>query len=139
MAKKKASKSLGFEGMVAVAVKDFTREGTEADKNGHYPVILQVFAGKAPNRIVISGTVAINGGLIPGKSYIAQCREQEYNEEYGRQFIWTALSEMSVMDILTAPKALGKPFVFSADEDNNDTPAQAGVVKAEKVGANPDL
>lgn len=101
-----------FEGLVVVSVNHFN-SGTE-DKNGKKPVILNVLAGKAPNRIVLSGTVAENAGFQVGNSYLAQCREIDPNEEYGRQFVWNAIQKCSIVDILDAKKTLGAPNVFDA-------------------------
>lgn len=103
-----------FENLVSVSVNHFNNG--EPDKNGKDPVILNVLAGKAPNRTVLSGTVAENAGFKVGNSYLAQCRETEMDEQYGRQFIWNSIKELSVMDILESKKNLGAATIFDAAE-----------------------
>ena len=81
------------------------------DKNGKSPVILNVVSGKAPNRNVLSGTVAENAGIETGKSYIFRWREIDPNE-YGRQFRWTVVSEISGLELIKASQELGEANVF---------------------------
>lgn len=116
-----------FEGLVMVSVNSFN-QGTE-DKNGKMPVILNVLAGKAPNRIVLSGTVAENAGFAVGNSYLAQCRETEADATYGRQFVWNVVQKASMTDIISARKDLGQPVVFDAAlvEEENKIPANQNV------------
>lgn len=101
-----------FEGLVLVSVNKYNA-GTP-DKNGMEPVILNVLAGKAPNRIVLSGTVADNAGFEVGNTYLAQCRETEKSEEYGRQFVWNVVQKATMGDIISARKTIGAPQVFDA-------------------------
>lgn len=86
----------------------------EADSNGKMPVILRCIAGRIPNRNVLSGTIAENEGFIPGKAYLAQVRETEASDEYGRQFVFTNVSEASMMDIVDAESKLGPAVVYDA-------------------------
>lgn len=120
-----------FESKVIVAVKSYNQG--EPDKNGKSPVILLVQAGKAPNRIVLSGTVAENAGFEVGKTYLAQCREIEPDEQYGRQFTWTALKEAEMAEILSAEKLLGKPDVFDAAKETQRQTTQQEVPANEEV------
>lgn len=102
-----------FNSNCVVTVKPFNNGTT--DKNGKQPVILQIIAGKAPNRMVISGTVAETSGFNIGSVYYANCREVEANE-YGRQFRWTTIQEVtSVVDTVALTNQLGNPDVFDVD------------------------
>ena len=92
-----------FNSIVLVSVNQFSQGSL--DKNGNVPVILNVVAGSAPNRNVISGTVAERAGFEVGKTYLASVREVEANE-YGRQFVWNKLSEATVLDIIKGQKQL---------------------------------
>lgn len=108
-----------FNSNVLVSVNPFN-QGT-LDKNGKSPVILNVVAGQAPNRLVLAGTVAENSGFQVGHVYYANCREIEANE-YGRQFRWTVIQESkSVVDTANLSNALGQPSVFDA---STKSPAQ---------------
>jgi hypothetical protein len=101
-----------FNSIVLVSVNEFSQGAL--DKNGKIPVILNVVAGKAPNRNVISGTVAERAGFEVGKSYLASVRETEANE-YGRQFVWNKLSEASVIDIIKGQKELGAAQIMNVN------------------------
>ena len=106
------------------------------DINGKDPVILTVIAGKAPNRIVLAGTVAETAGFEVGKVYYAQCREVERNE-YGRQFRWTPIQEVeSVMDTVNLSEKLGEAKVF--DATGFAETAKEQVKEAVKAGAEND-
>lgn len=100
-----------FNGNCLVSVNRFNT-GTPEKGTGELPFILNVIAGKAPNRSVISYTVALNAGFKEGKTYLANCREVEPNE-YGRQFRWSVVAEASsLVDIVDASTKLGNPVVF---------------------------
>ena len=98
-----------FTGIVLASVNEFTNGAL--DKNGKQPVILNIVAGKSPNRNVLSGTVAERAGFEVGKTYLASVREVEANE-YGRQFVWNKLSEATVIDIIRGQKELGAAQIF---------------------------
>ena len=119
-----------FEGLLMVSVNKFN-QGTE-DKNGKMPVILNILAGKSPNRIVLSGSVAENAGFEVGNSYLAQCRETETDSTYGRQFVWNVVQKASMTDIINARKDLGQPVVFDAaevpEEEHQRISANNGVI-----------
>lgn len=109
-----------FNSNVLVSVNPFN-QGTP-DKNGKSPVILNVVAGQAPNRLVLAGTVAENSGFEVGHVYYANCREIEANE-YGRQFRWTVIQESkSVVETAELSKALGQPQVFDASKAPEKAP-----------------
>ena len=86
----------------------------EVDSNGRPPYIFNVVAGRFPNRNIKAGTVAENSGFEHGKSYLIQIRETEATE-YGRQFQWTKLNEVSAMDIIDATEKLGNAELFEVE------------------------
>lgn len=99
-----------FNGMIVASVNAFTKG--EADKNGKNPVILNVIAGKCPNRNVLSGTVAENIGIELGKTYLMSVREGEPDATYGRQFVYSKLSELKGVEIIQTAKEVGPSSVF---------------------------
>lgn len=118
-----------FSGKVIAAAKIFN--SGKVDKNGKEPIMLNVIAGKAPNRNILSGTVAELEGFKPGDAYLIQVREVEPDSEHGRQFIWQKIMKLSALEILDAEERLGQPEIFSIEEqeDNNET---ADIKKSEK-------
>lgn len=105
-----------FTSMIAASVGHFSK-GTP-DKHGLEPIILSVIAGKCPNRNVLSGTIAKNNNIEVGKSYLFQVREVEPSEEYGRQFVFTRVGELSAMEALTVVKELGNAVLFDVIEED---------------------
>ena len=85
------------------------------DKNGKKATLLSILAGKCPNRNVISGTVAEDRGFVHGKTYLAQVQERPEND-FGRQFNFTKLSEATPLEIIQAAKELGTAEIFSIDD-----------------------
>lgn len=118
-----------FTGLCVAAVNTFNKGN--ADVNGLMPVILVPVAGQLPNRNVLSGTVAANMGIEPGKTYLFQVREGEADPEYGRRFVFTKLQEMSALEILDASAKLGLGKIFSVDEP--ETPEGEGAEPTEKA------
>ena len=104
--------------LIIAGVNNFT--SGKSDKNGKEPIILNVVAGKFPNRNVLSGTVAENLGVQVGKSYIFQVREVESNA-YGRQFVYTVVSEINGLDLIKATKELGMAQMIEVDEKLSST------------------
>ncbi len=128
--------SAKINSLVLVAVAMFqgsTERPAESDINGHMPVILNPLAGSMPNRRVLSGTVAINAGFIPGKTALVAITETEPDAEYGRRFNFTvANNNVSLLETLEASKALGAPQVIDIDaEAEVETTAKAKAVKAQ--------
>lgn len=103
-----------FSGMIIASVNDFTN-GTP-DKHGKAPVILNVVAGKCPNRHVLSGTVAENMKIEVGNTYLFNVREGAEDAEYGRQFVFNKLKELSVHEIVSAASTLGEAQMFDVAE-----------------------
>ena len=99
-----------MNGMIVASVNMFTKGSL--DKNGKQPVILNVVAGKCPNRNVISGTVAESLGLEAGKTYLLSYREGEADATYGRQFVYSKLSELRGTEIIQSSKELGNAEIF---------------------------
>jgi len=112
------------------SVREFTNG--KLDKNGESPVMLTILAGKAPNRNVLSGTIAKREGLEVGKTYMLQVTEGKASEEFGRQFVFTKVNEVSVMDILNGLTALGPAAIFSIDQA--DAPDATTVPETIKEG-----
>lgn len=96
----------------------------EADSNGKAPFIINVSAGLAPNRTILSGTVGENLGLEDGHTYLFQVRETEISPDYGRQFNWTKLQEItSALEIVKVSNELGAAQVFDVATAEVVTPA----------------
>lgn len=108
-----------FNSLIIATAKEFTQGN--ADKHGKSPVILNVLAGKCPNRTVLSGTIAEREGFTVGKSYLVQVREIEADAKYGRQFIFSKAGDVSTMDILTANAQLGDAKIFNVDGSDSAT------------------
>jgi hypothetical protein len=87
-------------------VNAVTLSHLKEDKNGLLPVMLQTVAGNGINKCTLSGTVAERAGFTEGHSYLVAINEIESNE-YGRQFQFNKLMEMSALDIIQASKELG--------------------------------
>jgi len=95
-----------------------TERPAKQDRNGKDPIILSVISGKAPNRTVLSGTVAERAGLEVGKTYLIQVRETEANE-YGRQFRFEKIGEPSMLDVLDMEDRLGEPTIIDVSTKSN--------------------
>ena len=94
------------------------------DKNGKQAVILIPVAGSVPNKNVLAGTIAERNGMEVGKTYLASVRETEKSEQYGRQFNWNKVMEITnPLDVVRAQKELGEGFVYSADVVEDKEPA----------------
>lgn len=115
---------MSYNGNVLVRVNTFTNG--KADKNGMESVILNPVAGKCPNRMVLAGTLAANAGFQVGKVYYANCRELEADTQYGRQFRWSVIAEItSPVDIVKMEKELGAAVVFDAGVEAPQTEKEA--------------
>lgn len=102
-----------FNEMIVVSVTPFS--GTSStDKNGESPVMLQCIAGRMPNRNVLSGTVAKRAGIEVGKTYLMQCREQGYDAQFGTDFNFVKVKELTEgADIAITCKQLGTPEIVN--------------------------
>ena len=100
-------------GLAIVAVSKFQGENSGADVNGLMPVYLNPICGNTPDRNVLSGTVARNSGFEEGKSYLAKWTRLEDDAEYGVQYGWTKVNEMTdPLAIINAEAQLGAGRVF---------------------------
>lgn len=97
--------------MIVAAVTPFSGTSTP-DKNGKYPVMLQIIAGKCPNRQVLSGTVAERADIEVNKTYLMQVRESGTDKQFGTDFTFVKIKELTTgADIVEACKNLGKPEI----------------------------
>lgn len=116
-----------FNEKCIVSVGIFTQGTPDKGGKGEMPVFLRPLSGKIPRTaLVLSGTVAKNEGLTPGKSYFIQVTErEERHEEYGRQWRHVKISEATPMDVLQLEDVLGKPqVVVFSDEPARDSVPQ---------------
>lgn len=98
-------------------------QGT-SDKNGKMPIILIPFAGRIPNRNVLSGTVAENSGFEVGKTYLVSYRRLEDDATYGVRYQFTNFGVVeSTLEKVRVGKELGGGSIFnvngSQDADAN--------------------
>ena len=100
-------------GLAIVAVSLYRGENAKEDSNGLRPMYLHPMCGNVPNRNVITGTVARNSGFEEGKSYLAKWTRLEDDEEYGVQYGWTKVSEITdPLATINAEAQLGAGRVF---------------------------
>ena len=92
-----------MEGIALVVTSEWKKDN-KIDINGNLPMLLACVAGVMPSRSIINGTVALNMGLDANKTYLIQYKEGESDAEYGRQFNFTNLGQVSVLEILSAKK-----------------------------------
>lgn len=88
----------------------------EADKNGEMPILLKALAGKSINKSILAGTIAKSSGFELNKSYMVQIAEGKPSDEYGRQFNFTNLGEVSGLELIKAIKELGNPVIANVTE-----------------------
>ena len=96
-----------------------------ADSNGKAPYILNVVAGKFPNRNILSGTVAEGDSLKleSGKTYLLQVRETE-TTEFGRQFTLTKIQDItSALEIAKACTELGTAELINVNITTSNSEA----------------
>ena len=100
-------------GLAIVAVSKFQGENAGTDVNGLMPVYLNPICGNIPDRNVLSGTVARNSGFEEGKSYLAKWTRLEDDAEYGVQYGWTKVNEITdPLAIISAETQLGAGKIF---------------------------
>ncbi len=88
----------------------------KADKNGLSPILLRNLAGTTVNKSFISGTLAETLEIFPGKSYLIAISERQPDEQYGRQFSFIKLQELSAVEIVQLQKELGAPVTIDVTE-----------------------
>ena len=100
-------------GLAIVAVSMYQGENAKIDINGLMPIYLNPICGTIPDRNVIAGTVARNAGFEEGKSYLAKWTRLEDDEEYGVQYGWAKVNEITdPLAIINAEAQLGAGRVF---------------------------
>lgn len=107
-----------FNSMFVATAKLLTAKKDEEvrlDVNGNQSVILIPVAGSCPDKRVLSGTVALNEGMAINNTYLINCTEGEPDAEYGRQFNFSIVSTMSVMEIMQSTQMLGQPRIVETD------------------------
>ena len=87
----------------------------KSDKNGNFPVLLNVLSGKCPSKRVLSGTMAINMEIEPGNTYMFSWEEAEVDETYGRQFNFSKVKLVSALEIVQTAKELGEAQLIDAN------------------------
>lgn len=87
-------------------------EQFKSDKNGNFPVMLNILAGRCPSKRVIAGTMAINMDIEPGQTYLFNWTEGEADHTYGRQFNFEKVKNVEALELIQAAKELGKSDVF---------------------------
>jgi hypothetical protein len=100
---------------------DETTGQLKVDKNGLQPIVLDILAGKSPDRNIIPGTNAQRAGIEVNTTYILQIQETEPNETYGRQFDYKVLGKISTMDMIKgsiqeAINNFGPKTIFKIEE-----------------------
>ena len=103
-----------FNSRVLLKVLPFN--GSE-DRNGKRPVLLHILAGKAVNKVILSGTVAEKSGFKLNRSYFTEIREMEPDVEYGRQFKWLPIHEYRATLHYHIFKDLGEPVLFDPNKE----------------------
>lgn len=100
-------------GLAIVSVSNYRGENAKEDSNGLMPMYLNPICGSVPDRNVLSGTVARNSGFEEGKSYLAKWTRLEDDAEYGVQYGWTKVNEITdPLAIINAEAQLGAGRVF---------------------------
>ena len=100
-------------GLAIVAVSMYQGENAKIDTNGLMPIYSNPICGNVPDRNVLSGTVARNAGFEEGKSYLAKWTRLEDDAEYGVQYGWTKVNEITdPLAIINAEAQLGAGRVF---------------------------
>ena len=120
-----------FNSIIIATVGSFNQGNP--DKNGKNPVILSVIGGVAPNRTVLSGTVAETAGFEVGKTYLTQVRETDQDPQYGRRFTFTKMKEMDALEIISGVKLIGNAQVFDAAGSSSPSTGNNTAVTAEQV------
>ena len=95
-------------GLAIVAVSFYRGENVKEDSNGLMPMYLNPICGNIPDRNVLAGT-----GFEEGKSYLAKWTRLEDDAEYGVQYGWTKVNEITdPLAIINAEAQLGAGRVF---------------------------
>lgn len=89
-----------------------TNRPATADKNGFAPVLLSAHNGTLPsNARVISGTVANRAGMEVGKNYAVKVTLTGIDNQYGEQYQYEVVGELTTMEVITKLKEFGQGVV----------------------------
>lgn len=89
-----------------------------ADKNGLAPVVLTSYNGTLPaNARVISGTVAQRAGMFEGFNYAVKLVLTGIDKQYGEQYRYEVVGEVSTLDVVTKLKEFGQGIVQRETSD----------------------
>lgn len=80
-------------------LNSFTKDG-KVDKNGDLPVIINVLAGKCPNKRIISQAWVNAQDMKVGEAYQMTWTEGEASEEHGRNFTFNKVKLVSALEIM---------------------------------------
>lgn len=98
--------------MFIVSVSLMNGPKATIDKNGLSPVYLNCLNGQLPERArVLSGTVALNSGLEPGKSYLIQVEHtgvSEFGETYRHTTIMGISNPLDMIRAVNETRGLAK-------------------------------
>ena len=103
------------------------------DKNGLAPVVLTSYNGTLPaNARVISGTVAQRAGMFEGFNYAVKLVLTGVDPNYGEQYRYDVVGEVSTLEVVTKLKEFGQGIV---QRESEGIPAntEPKVTSAEKV------
>lgn len=76
------------------------------DKNEKQNVFLRPLAGTVPNRMFMPGTIAESSGFEVSKTYGILVTERDEDPQYGRQFDFRVVKEMSFMEAVQASEQM---------------------------------
>lgn len=108
-------------------------EQFKSDKNGNFPILLNVLSGKCPSKRVIAGTMAINMGVEAGKAYMFSWTELPEDETYGRQFQFSKIKELTALEIVQASKELGAQHLIGAHSEVSQEVTEKAFENSDKV------
>lgn len=102
------------------------------DKNGLAPVVLTSYNGTLPaNARVLSGTVAQRAGMYEGHNYAVRLVLTGVDRQYGEQYRYEVVGEVSTVEVITKLKEFGTGIVQR--EANTNSEVDIRVTSAETV------
>lgn len=97
-------------------VKPVLLENGKADKNGLEAILLDVVAGRMPQKRVISGTIADRQRFEVGKCYLVAIEQLPDDPQYGEQWAFKNLDHLQGRELMATCKDLGKGIVVKSGE-----------------------
>ena len=102
------------------------------DKNGLAPVVLTSYNGTLPaNARVLSGTVAQRAGMYEGHNYAVRLVLTGVDRQYGEQYRYEVVGEVSTVEVVTKLKEFGTGIVQRETSTNSEVDIR--VTSAETV------